>query len=278
MKSKVVIISLKDEQRKQRIISSQLSAQGIDYEFFDAIDYRGRDISELMSADELDTFRTSFTHTRLDPYPKAGEVGVYKSFLGVLEQFLATGEDALVICEDDAVFSPVFAQVVTGIEELDVGADLVSLGTLFNYDVGWHAMPEALPYYFAQSFDLPQGRTLFKCSTGSIGAQGVFVRRKWAEKNLEGLREILMPLDVRLFDGELGISSFWSINTGGDLVLQAVGGGSSIQPLGMGKSIIRIHPPLWRQLFPEWFAELWRALRVMRSRLGLRKERYRASS
>ena len=111
-----------------------------------------------------------------------------------------------------------------------------------------------------------------------IGAQGVFVRRSWAEKHLEDLREILMPIDIRFFDGDLSISPFWSINVGGDLVLQAVGGGSSIQSLGMGKSIIRIHPPLWRQLLPERLAELWRALRVMRSRLGLRKKRNRGSS
>ena len=147
MKSKVVIISLKDEERKQRTISSQLGSLGIDYEFFDAIDYRSKDVSELMSAEELDAFRTNFTHTRLEPYPRPGELGIYTSFVRTLEQFLTSGDESIVICEDDAVFSPVFAEVVTAIEELDVGADLVSLGTLYNYDVGWHAMPDSLPQY-----------------------------------------------------------------------------------------------------------------------------------
>ena len=270
MKSKAVIISLRDQQLKQKTLSRQLDSQGVEYEFFDAVDHRGKDVSELMSAEELEAYRTHFTHTRLDPNPNGAQVGTYASFLTVLERFHASGDESMIILEDDAVLSPVFAEVVTCIEELDVGADLVSLGTLFIFDVGWHAMPEALPYYFGSSVDLPHGRKLFECSTASIGAQGVLVRRSWTEKYLEGFRPFLMPQDVRLFDTRLGISPYWCVNTGGELVMQSVGGGSATHELGMGKSALEMPIPLWRQLFPEWLAELWRTLRVMRQRLKLR--------
>lgn len=271
MKSKVVIISLKGEERKQKTISRQLDAQGVDHQFFDAIDHRNKDVTELLSPEELYAYRTRFDHKRVHRDPNGAQLGIHQSFLCVLEQLLSSGLESLVICEDDAVFSPAFSEVVTGIEELDENIDLVSLGTMYIYDVGWHAMPDPLAFFSESSIDLPLERKLFVCATMSIGAQGVFVRRSWAEKNLDGLRKFLMPLDVRLFDARSAISPFWCLNMGGDLVMQAVGGGSTTHRLNMGKSIESLPIPWWRQLFPEWFAELWRTLRVMRLRLGLNR-------
>ena len=248
MKSKVVVVSLKDSLWRQKVISTQLDALGVEYEFFDAIDYRNADMTDLLAPDELKMFRKGVTSPLT-----SSVVGCFCSIRAAMQMVYDRGDDSVVLCEDDAFFSPVFSQVVEAIEQLDTKINLVSLGALWQFDEGFIDRYVPVASYGVEHTNLPHGRKVFPCITISMGCHGFFVRRNWMEQNLVDLGRVDMAIDWKLFGGNRtyagwrALTPYWSLNLGGDIVYQGIGGDSnnelrslSSRPAGPGKL------PPWR--------------------------------
>ena len=226
MKSKVVVVSLKDAVWRRKVISTQLDALGVDYEFFDGLDYRNANITDLLSAEEIETFRRK-NRSQIEP----PMVGNFASIRAAMQMVYDRGDESAVICEDDAFYSPAFTEVVGAIEQLDAKINLVSLGTLWQFDQGYGPKCVPMPKFGAKYTQLPLSRKLFQCVTLSFGCQGVFIRRNWLEQNLAGMEKIDMHIDWKMFGarghfGRVSLTPFWSLNLGGCIVYQGIGGDS----------------------------------------------------
>lgn len=268
MKSKVVVVSLKDAEWRRKVISTQLNAMGVEYEFFDALDYRNADVKDLLSSKEIEDFHARGGYEVTPP-----KVGNYRSIWTVMKMALDRGDESVVICEDDAFFSPVFADVVEAIEQLDNEINLVSLGALWLFGVGFGARAVPMPRYGDSYQSLPHGRKVFQCPIIAMGCQGVFVRRNWIQDNLEAMAWYDMPIDWKLFGGKPhaggwgSLTPFWSLNMGGDIVYQGVGGDSYSE----GQSLTSRQPPplpipFWHTPATHRLMESWITLRLRLSR------------
>ena len=223
MKSKVVVVSLKDAVWRRKVISTQLDSLGVEYEFFDALDYRGLDSKELLSVEEHKAYTQMLSHCW---GPVASTIGNYRSLCAAMQVALDRGDESVVICEDDAFFSPAFSEVIEAIEQLDPEINLVSLGTLWEIYFGLTSRYTPASRYIDDEVNLPKGRKLFRCVTAPMGCHGFFVRRNWMEQHLAGMSFVDMPPDWKLFGAWRSHTPFWSLNMGGDIVYQGIGGDS----------------------------------------------------
>ena len=133
-------------------------------------------------------------------------VGNFRSIRAAMQMAYDRGDDSVVICEDDAFFSPVFSQVVEAIEQLDPNMNLISLGTLWQFAEGFIDRYVPAPSYGVGYTELPYGRKVFPCTTISLGCQGFFVRRSWMADNLADLARVDMAIDWKLFGGKESVS------------------------------------------------------------------------
>ena len=216
-------MSLKDAEWRRKVISTQLDVLGVEYEFLDATDCRGLESKDLLSVREFEAYSKLLNYEWL---PSAATVGNTRSLHAAMQMVLERGDESAVICEDDAFFSPVFTEVIEGIEQLNHEINLISLGTLWEFDFGYTSRYRPTRRYVGKEICLPHGRKLFRCVTSAMGCHGYFVRRSWLEQHLAGMAFVDMPPDWKLFGSWRSHTPFWSLNLGGDVVYQGVGGDS----------------------------------------------------
>ena len=98
----VYLINLERSRDRREKMQARLAALGLDYTIFPAIDGR-KEWERLASQLDVDAFQRNVGR---DVLP--GEIGCYHSHLGVWQAFLETGDDVLLVLEDDVVFGEDF--------------------------------------------------------------------------------------------------------------------------------------------------------------------------
>lgn len=121
----VFVISLKRSQERRDSIAAQLSAEGIPFSFFDAID--GNDASNLLFKKYDYNKRLWLTSGKM---PSKGELGCYASHYSLWQQCVTLNQPILVI-EDDATICPQAGHTYTLIQQ-----KIMEYGFLRLEDVG----------------------------------------------------------------------------------------------------------------------------------------------
>jgi len=94
----VFLINLDRSIKRRADMEARLSALGLDYTWFHAIDGRAN-WSELAPSVTIPAFERNVGRAVMQ-----GEIGTYHSHLGVWKAFLATDNDIALVLEDDVVF------------------------------------------------------------------------------------------------------------------------------------------------------------------------------
>ncbi|MFD2173232.1 glycosyltransferase family 25 protein [Rhodobacter lacus] len=92
------LINLPRDTGRRAAMEAQLSAMGLSWRLFEAIDGKAREAELMTRADEA-AYRRNMGATLLP-----GKLGVYASHLAVWEAFIASGQEIALILEDDVVF------------------------------------------------------------------------------------------------------------------------------------------------------------------------------
>ncbi len=103
----VWLISLTSATERRQRMDSQLTAMGLQYRVFDAVDGRASEAELLKQVDQKAYERNM--GSQLLP----GKMGVYASHIGVWQEFLASPYSTALILEDDVVFHPDFQHAVS---------------------------------------------------------------------------------------------------------------------------------------------------------------------
>ncbi|MGJ8647764.1 MAG: glycosyltransferase family 25 protein [Marinomonas colpomeniae] len=108
---KIFVISLKRSVERRTWMAAQLSEQGVDFEFFDAIDGHAEPPNKLF--DNYDYFKRLWLTS--GKMPSKGELGCYASHYLLWKKCALSNESVLVI-EDDAKIKLNFASMLPTIE------------------------------------------------------------------------------------------------------------------------------------------------------------------
>ena len=111
---KIYVISLVRSLDRRLRVASMLAEQGVDFEFFDAVD--GREIDYAAFVD---------SHAPWQLLP--GEIGCYLSHLGVWRNVVERGDDVALVLEDDVIIDANAFDVIDSCVELTEGWDAVRL-------------------------------------------------------------------------------------------------------------------------------------------------------
>jgi glycosyl transferase family 25 len=103
---KVVLINLPRSVERRENMEQRLAALGLAYELFPAIDGRAEQPLLFQQVD-VPAFQR---HVGRDVLP--GEIGCYFSHITVWQQFVDSGEDVLLVLEDDVVFHDDFVDAL----------------------------------------------------------------------------------------------------------------------------------------------------------------------
>ena len=103
---KVVLINLPRSRERRETMQQRLADLGLAYTLFDAVDGRAEQ-ARLFQQVDVPAFQR---HVGRDVLP--GEIGCYFSHITVWQQFVGSGEDVLLVLEDDVVFGPDFIDAV----------------------------------------------------------------------------------------------------------------------------------------------------------------------
>ena len=98
----VYLINLERSVDRREKMQARLAALGLDYQIFPAVDGR-QEWQRLAGQLDVATFQRNVGR---DVLP--GEIGCYHSHIGVWREFLAGGEEVLLVLEDDVVFGEDF--------------------------------------------------------------------------------------------------------------------------------------------------------------------------
>ncbi len=167
----VFVINLDRRPDRWQAISARLNELGIAFERIQAID-----ANENLASENTDG---------MDPGGRA----CLASHCKAMRAFLATGADAALIFEDDAVIASDTATVLESVEWWPPGAGAVKLETT-------GAKPRILGAQLGQT---PTGRALRRMYHGSGGAAGYLIGRTGAEAAMAARAEAPMAIDVMLF-------------------------------------------------------------------------------
>ncbi|MFT7402072.1 MAG: glycosyl transferase family 25, partial [Hydrogenophaga sp.] len=99
---KVVLINLPHSNERRQAMQQRLAELGLAYTLFAAVNGRAEQ-ARLFEAVDVPAFQR---HVGRDVLP--GEIGCYFSHITVWQQFIDSGEDVLLVLEDDVVFGSDF--------------------------------------------------------------------------------------------------------------------------------------------------------------------------
>jgi glycosyl transferase family 25 len=117
---RIIVISLPGATDRRRSAAEQLTALGLDFEFFDAFDASTRIPSHFAEFDD----RAYRLNCQRDPLP--GEIGCYASHLSLWKHCAQTGEPVLIL-EDDFEALSGFVEAISVIENLLLEHDFIRL-------------------------------------------------------------------------------------------------------------------------------------------------------
>jgi glycosyl transferase family 25 len=103
---KVVLINLPRSRERRETMQQRLAELGLAYTLFAAVDGRAEQ-ARLFEQVDVPAFQRNVGR---DVLP--GEIGCYFSHITVWQQFVDSGEDVLLVLEDDVVFGPDFIEAL----------------------------------------------------------------------------------------------------------------------------------------------------------------------
>jgi glycosyl transferase family 25 len=171
------VINLDRSRDRLQAISAQLSAAGIPYRRFPAVEGRSVDPD---NARLFDRASYEFRHGK---HATANEIACYLSHLGALNAFLDTDAASCVILEDDAIIAPGLGPLLKCLEEKSGEWDMVFL-------YGNH---RAMPLRVA---NLDRGYDLVGYFARQSGAVAYLVNRRAAEVFVKRLLPMTLPYDL----------------------------------------------------------------------------------
>lgn len=177
----IAVISLPRATERRAHMERQLTALGLPFRFFDAVDGRAVGAAGLARLG-LSVGEPLRSRAPLNP----GEVGCYASHLSLLDGFLAGGGEALLVLEDDAILDPDLPDVIRAILALPHPWDVVKLG-----GVATVPMEPVRP--------LAEGRTLARPWKPAYGSHAYLVSRAGAALLADRRHRVLrVPYDALL--------------------------------------------------------------------------------
>ncbi|QJE73656.1 glycosyltransferase family 25 protein [Aerophototrophica crusticola] len=209
----IAVISLPRAGERRAHMARQLDALGLPFHFFDAVD--GRAVgAEGLARLGLSVGEPLRSRVPLNP----GEVGCYASHLSLLDGFLASGSEALLVLEDDAILDPDLPDVIRAVLDLPHPWDVVKLGGVAT-----------VPMDPVRT--LGEGRTLARPWKPAYGSHAYLVSRAGAALLTDRRhRSMRVPYDALLdwywhSGADLYAVTPWAVTTAESLV-------SSIQDAG----------------------------------------------
>lgn len=220
---RTLVISLERSAERRRAMAGRLSATGLDFAFFDAVDGRSIDRSQYPSARRL----------------RDGELGCYLSHVATWRHLAQSTLDSMLVLEDDVEFDPRLLETCTALSRLPMTPHLVRLSSL----------------------KVAEGRPLMKLS-GDLnllvpdchpsGTQGYWVTRSGALRMLDVWSTPRRPIDKQM-------DRYWSAGVTALLVDPPVVRQIADHTSEIGGRIQGEHRPpgWWRKV------ERWRRRRVV---------------
>ncbi len=175
------LINLDRSTERLSIVTDRLAALGLTWERIPAVD--GKTLTaEHKTAVVSPNWKFPTTLT-------SGEIGCMLSHRYCWEQFLATGDEWLLVLEDDCVFSPKAYQYLSSPDWIPEGVDLIQLSTVDE------------PAYCDHEISLPTlNNSLYRIKYSSPkGAYGYLISKRAAQLAVDMSRIIEEPADNFLF-------------------------------------------------------------------------------
>lgn len=171
---RIFVISLKDSSARRAAISGALAGLGLDFEFFDAVDGRGFDLSALP---EYDGFRRRLFFGR-DLTP--AEMGCTLSHRAVMRKMVDEDIPRALILEDDALLSPDLPEVLKAIEALGGGWDMVRfLGRPKTLKASRRVRHLTGRYELTRAFGTPGGAYGYVLTKNAAARMLPFLEKNW---------------------------------------------------------------------------------------------------
>ena len=174
------VISLKSATTRRRTVAKRLTAAGIDFEIFDAVDGRGFDV-EAQPVYDGPRRRALYGHDML-----GGEIGCLLSHKAILQKVVDERKGPALVFEDDIQLHPYFGQAVDGLMAHQERWELVR----FFGDA------KTLRQRQRPLLDLGQGFWLTRLMTVPGGAAAYLISESGAAKLLKHLHKTPFPIDT----------------------------------------------------------------------------------
>lgn len=177
---KAYIISLPDCVDRREKMSKQMEKFGLEYEFIDAVDCRGKDIYSIPEYDY---------HKRLKYFGRnmsGGEIGCFLSHKKFIEMMIDQDIEEALFLEDDAILFDDFAMVLKSLVQTRNEYELVR----------FLGQPKIATLKQKYVCDLGDGYHLSKLSTTPGGAFAVLFKKSAALKLKPFLEHFYLPIDT----------------------------------------------------------------------------------
>lgn len=177
---KVLVINLPAAADRRAAMRRQLDALGLAYEFVEAIDGRGFDVTAHPAYD------TGRRRRAFGRDMTGGELGCLLSHRAVYEKIVAEDLDPVLVLEDDAVLGPDFVAVLASLLAAPLPYDLVRF-------IGSSKLARLRQ---RPVWPLAGGHWLVRLETTPGGAYAYLMRRAAAQKLLPFLQRNWLPIDA----------------------------------------------------------------------------------
>ena len=184
---KIFIITLPEAKGRQDHMRAQMKAQGLAFEFFDAVDGRNFDVPSHPVYNA--TLRRLFFGRDM----KGGEIGVLLSHKAIYQKMIDEGIEKALVFEDDAILEPNFAIVAQALVNTQSNYDLVRF--LGSEKVSKLEQKIVQPLWGVY--------TMNKLRTAPGGAFAYSVTLQGARKMLNVLDKVYLPIDTLMGHGWL---------------------------------------------------------------------------
>jgi glycosyl transferase family 25 len=176
----ILVINLARAEIRRAKIRERLEAQGLAFEFVEAVDGRHIDPAAHPLYD-AERRRRVFGRDLT-----GGEIGCFLSHRSILERMVAERIEEVLVLEDDAILGPDFLAVLAAIRACPVPYDMVR----------FFGDPRTARRRQRRLFPLGGHHWLTRLATASSGAQVYLIRLGGARRLLPRMQRIWMPVDA----------------------------------------------------------------------------------
>lgn len=197
---KVYVISLIDELKRRESIINQFKKIGFDsYEFFDAVDIRALNNSEIVNYFDVDRFYEVYGR-----YPSKAEIGCTLSHFECLKKIAVSNMSGALIIEDDAIFEKGFENVLESNNLLDI--TILGYVKIRKNILLYHYIKEPIRKISNITNEIYLGKSRQEWRCGTVG---YYVSQKSAKNILTYLSSLSAPYhladDWRLFSSLVNV-------------------------------------------------------------------------